>query len=405
MKQAGWKVIAGQSSSYPYIGHLHFGDKKDLILPDHHKNDLEELYDYLTRNRSKYQQFLRRKGRHPLPDLYACFQPFNEAFKALFPFINYVRERLNPGDTVLNLWDRSGWMASMLAGWFPEQKIITVWEGDKDILGYKGFDYWMSAERRKNHTVVFTDFFRPFPFENGTASAIIGMDLIHQFNQPELLAELHRIAKPSAPIVFPHVHLTNNVPEPFFERGMRQIHGNDYAFLFSQLEKETGRRGYVLSEPSTFRWNDLGTERKKQLISEPGHNDYNACISWLPTNDEVWLERWRGYEQDWDDMYLLQNPLLCIDEITQTISFNVTLYGALIDELMERHQVYLKRITPTIGKRINGDLKEVLYWARFGYRLKEIMEKMEISKSEMLTILESAFTLDLAQAVPVDEAG
>ncbi|HTS44058.1 MAG TPA: AMP-binding protein [Puia sp.] len=405
MEKAGWKVISDQCCSYPYIGHLHFGDKKDLLLPDHHEEELCALHDYLSRNRYKYRQFLKRKGRHPMLDLYACFQPFNEAFKALFPFVNYIRQQLKPGDKILNLWDRSGWMASMLAGWFPEQQIITVWEGDKDILGYKGFDYWMSAERRKNHRVFFADFLRPLPFENGTMSAIVGMDLLHRFHQPELLAELHRVARASAPIIFPHVHLTNNEPKPFFERGMRQLHGKEYDFLFSQLRQQTGRYGFVLSEPATFNWNDRSGEKKKQLVSEPDHSDYNACIAWLPSKSEIYLESWKGHEQDWENMYLLQNPLLRIDEVNHTIAFNTGLYGPLIEELLERHQVYSRRVKPGIGKKVEKDVVEVLYWALQGYTLKEILKKTNISKLRMQQILETVFMLELAQAVPVDESG
>ena len=153
-KQEGWKMLANQFSTYPYIEHLHFGNKKDLLLPGRNK-ELTQIANYLSTNRNKYKQFLRQKSRYPSLDIYACFQPFNEAFRALYPFVAYLKEFLKEGDKILNLWDRSGWTAHMLAGWFPEQHIITVWEGDKDILGYRGFDYWMSAERQQNPTKIF----------------------------------------------------------------------------------------------------------------------------------------------------------------------------------------------------------------------------------------------------------
>jgi len=404
MEYAGWKLISDQYSSYPYVGHLHFGDKKDLLLPDRGP-ELIALGNYLSGNKHKYCQFLRRKARHPSLDIYACFQPFNEAFKALFPFVNYIGEQLKPGDTILNLWDRSGWTASMLAGWFPEQEIVTVWEGDKDILGYKGFNYWMSRERRQNHTVLFADFLRPLPIESNSVSAIIGMDLLHRFQQPELLAELHRIAKSSAAIVFPHVHLTNSEPDPFFERGMRQLHGKDYDFLFSQVSKSTGRSGFVLSEPVTFSWNDFSPEKKKILCSEPDHKDYNACVAWLPAGSQPYLQPWRGHEKDWMNMYLLQNPLLAIDPVSQKIVINEKLYGPLIEELLERHSVYARRIQKSIGKKLDQDIIEVLYWAIQGLSLKNIMGKTNIKKSRIQEILETAWNLELAQAVPVDETG
>src|SRR2546423_5412730 len=278
-RENGWVQREDQFFSFPYAGNLFFGDKKDLLLPDHH--ELTELISYLDSNRKKYKQFLRQKGRYPTRDMYACFQPFNEAFKALYPFVSYIKTNLKEGDIIINLWDRSGWTASMLAGWFPKQQIITVWEGDKDILGYRGFDYWMSPERRSNHKVLFADFLRPLPLESKSAAVIIGMDLLHRFNQPELSMEIHRIAKENAPIIFPHVHLTNNMPEPFFERGCRQLHGKEYTYFFNKVASVTKRQGYILSEPATFRWNDLTADKGKILVSEPDHTDYNGCIAWL----------------------------------------------------------------------------------------------------------------------------
>ena len=286
-----------------------FANKKDLLFR-HQEKELASFVAQLCGDRMKYKQFLRQKSRYPAYDIYACFQPFNEAFKALFPFVQYIKEHLNKGDSILNLWDRSGWTASMLSGWFPQQHIITIWEGDKDILGYRGFDYWMSLERRDNHSVIFADFERPLPLENNSVSAIVGMDVLHRFNQPEFLSEINRIAKPEAPVIFPHVHLTNNMPEPFFDRGCIQLHGNDYQHFFDEVAAITKRTGYVLSEPATFMWNETTEDIEKKLVSEPGNNDYNACIAWLPADTNTHrLVPWRGHQQtDWEQMFLLENP-------------------------------------------------------------------------------------------------
>ena len=59
MKKAGRKLQPHQFFTYPFIGHLHFANKKDLPLPDPGK-DLEELVTYLSTNKNKYQQFLRK---------------------------------------------------------------------------------------------------------------------------------------------------------------------------------------------------------------------------------------------------------------------------------------------------------------------------------------------------------
>jgi hypothetical protein len=157
MAYSGWKIYPEQACAYPYIGHLHFCDKKDLILP-RQKPELITRLSFCN----KYNNGFSVGKLNPSIDLYAVFQPLTKL--RLFPFISYIKEKVRPGDIMLNLWDRSGWTASMLSGWFPDQQIITVWEGDKDILGYKGFEYWMSSERRQNHNVVFIVFFGDLSF-------------------------------------------------------------------------------------------------------------------------------------------------------------------------------------------------------------------------------------------------
>ncbi len=405
MKKAGWKLLPDQFSTYPYIGHLHFANKKDLLLPEPGK-DLEDLVTYLSINKNKYEQFLRKKGRYPSLDIYACFQPFNEAFKALFPFVDYIKSSLKDGDVVLNLWDRSGWTAHMLAGWFPKQHIITVWEGDKDILGYRGFDYWMSQERQENHSILFADFLRPLPLENESISAVIGLDLLHRFNQPELLSEIKRIIKPDAPVIFPHVHLTNNEPEPYFDRGCRQLHGRQYQYFFDLLASATNRQGYIFSEPSLFNWNDQTTEPEKAFVSEPENKDYNACIAWLSSTSKPYLKPWRGHEQnEWEKMYLLQNPLLTIDLSSHTVQLNEKTFDGTLQELLERHAVYTKRINASIGKVVEKDVVYTLYWALQGMNIEAILQKTGLDKIRMQKILQTLWDMDLAQAVPVSEAG
>jgi len=405
MEKSGWKNIADQFIAYPFIGPLEFTDRRDLILPGNSKESLAFLHSYLESNRQKYLQFIHHKSCHPSIDIYACFQPFNEAFKALYSFVSYLQTQLQPGDIVLNCWDRSGWTAAMLAGWFPQQEIWTIWEGDKDILGYKGFDYWMSPDRRKYHKIFFADFFRPLPIASGTISAVIGFDLLHRFNQPELLKEIQRITKPSAPIVFPHVHLTNNFPEPFFERGCRQLHGKEYDYLFNALEPITQRRGYILSEPATFQINDFGKEEALPLMSTPGHADYNGCVAWLDPSTGPYLKPWRGHQFAWHNYFLLQNPMLVINSINNKIQWNLSLYGSQIGELLDRHIIYKYRVTPSIDTIVAKEWKEILYWAGEGKTLDQIISLTGFTPAYLQAFLEECWQLDLAQAVPVDYTG
>jgi hypothetical protein len=57
------------------------------------------------------------------------FNPFNEANKA---FLYLILK----GDIILDVWS----IEYITACWIiSEQKIISIWEGDTDALGYNGF--------------------------------------------------------------------------------------------------------------------------------------------------------------------------------------------------------------------------------------------------------------------------
>ena len=138
----------------------------------------------------RYELFLKQKTRRPMQDIYACFQPFNEATKALLPFLKKLKTEVEDGDYILNLWDRSGWITNLLAGLFPKQKIITTWEGNKDVLGYRGFHFW--TKNLKNVEILFCDLNNPLPFKDKSIKFSIGFDALHRFDFKSLIQELTR---------------------------------------------------------------------------------------------------------------------------------------------------------------------------------------------------------------------
>ena len=131
----------------PCFNNFYFFNKQKLEETERIKQTSEHIRKTLEDTKA-YELFIQQKCRRPNFDIYASFQPFNEATKALFPFIKQLQKELKPNDIILNLWDRSGWLTSILCGFFPEQKIITTWEGDKDVLGYKGYHFWMKAHKK-----------------------------------------------------------------------------------------------------------------------------------------------------------------------------------------------------------------------------------------------------------------
>lgn len=145
---------------------------------------------------SLYEEFIRRKNRRPLIDAYSSFQPFNEVIRAFFPFIGLLKRQLKPGDVILNLWGRSGWATSLLAGLFARQQILTTWEVGRDVLGRKGYGFWFSGpESPGNVQILFHDLRQPLPLPDGSVAVVIGMDVLHRHDLSDFVGELLRVVR------------------------------------------------------------------------------------------------------------------------------------------------------------------------------------------------------------------
>jgi len=245
----------------PSIGNLIFYNESD-IFPNKPLVDIEKKLAIVVEEEERYRGFLKKKGRRPNYDIYACYQPFNESFKAIFPFLKALRKTIKKGDTILSLWDRTGWQTNLLAGLFPEQHIVATWDGNKDVL--------------------FCDLNKPLPIKNDSIAFSCGYDTFHNFDQSLLLDELFRVVKNDGAILFPHVHLTNSEPDPYFDRGCKQRHGTDYQTSFDHLAKTSSWQGYVFSEPELFKANDMDRSEDIMVVTNPDSPDYNATITLLP---------------------------------------------------------------------------------------------------------------------------
>ncbi len=131
---------------YPFIKNLHFYHLREPNINDEFNTSV--LKDIIVKN-DQYANFLK-KSLKPTVDIYAAFQPFNEAFRSLLPFINQLQDSLSHGDYILNLWDRSGYTTSLLKSLFRDCKVFTVWEGNHDVLGYQGYYYWFGNDENIN---------------------------------------------------------------------------------------------------------------------------------------------------------------------------------------------------------------------------------------------------------------
>ncbi len=173
--------------------------------------------------------------------------PFNESTRSIEPFIEIFKNDLLPGDIILNLWCRTGYTGEYLASHFPEQTVISAWEGNTDVLGFKGFSFWLKeSQRLPNHKVIFFDPCKKFPFKDNSVKLVHGLDTLHRYPFDNIMDESLRILQKEGSLIFPHIHLTNSEPVPYFDRGERQIHGTQYEADLSEKLKGTNLKPFIL---------------------------------------------------------------------------------------------------------------------------------------------------------------
>ena len=378
----------------PKISNLQFFNESSLEIPKIIAETQARLNEKI--NSEGYEQFCRNKYRKPVFDLYAMFNPFNEANKAFYPFIPYLKKHLKKGDIILDVWSRTGWSTALLSGLFPEQNIISIWEGDTDVLGYNGFSYWFSnKDKPSNIEIYFCNLKESLPFEDQSISFVFGFDVLHRQLKSNLIAEILRVTKPNGIILFPHVHLSNNEPSPYFARGGDLIHGKEYASFFNQLTP-LGKKGYVFSEPDLYR---KSYDSQFNVKANPNTTDYNGlvviCHNELKLEDEI-------AQYDYFDFFalseatLLVNPLLEID-LDNRIQLRTSNIGNEIIVLLENHPIYNKELQKTISYQLTNKELILMYWARKKRSCAFIQEQLQIDAHTFKSYLTKLQKLDIVQ--------
>ncbi|CAM1364985.1 class I adenylate-forming enzyme family protein [Tenacibaculum xiamenense] len=386
----------------PKINNLFFYNEIDISSKNAKRIEQNILTTTLN-SLNLYENFLKQKKRRPNYDLYACFQPFNESLKALYPFLKEIKKNIRKDDVILNLWDRSGWLTNLLCGFFPDQKIITTWEGNKDVLGYKGYHYWMS--KNENLDILFCNLNKPLPLNTNSISHVIGLDVLHRFDQLLLLKELNRITNDQGCIIFPHVHLSNSQPTPFFERGGKQIHGNDYVEAFDYLLPSAYRKCFVLSEPKLFEENDIKRNESIELKSTPNTNDYNALIALLPHD---WNKKELSYfsMKNLDDVKnsrTIINSLLNISLHQSKVSIDYNYFNGAMKSFLERHPIYEQRIYNLNNYTLSELAIKIIYLSQRGLKVQDIINFTNEQETNILHELNSLEKLGLLQVLPISE--
>ena len=349
----------------------------------------------------EYATFLDLKRDRPVYDLYAAFQPFNESTQCIFPLIPLLKELLRPGDLILDLWCRTGWTGELLASLFPDQQIISIWEGTAGLLGPKGFHFWLgSGKRSKNLDILFHSPNDPLPFSDQIFSVVHGLDTLHRYHHVPLIPECLRVVKNDGAIVFPHNHLTNSEPEPYFDRGEDQMHGKEYQQYFERVLRNTDWKGFVLSEKGLF---DAGSSYR--LADEADTDHYNGCILLTGKCSEG-----RVFHNDgkvpaaYENAQVIVNPLYRIDFVQRTAepSGEVMDHGG--DTLFFRHPIYHARLMQHSPIYLDEEECLILYWASRLKTISQIASILKRNSDEVFRRLQNMEAKELIQMQNVSPA-
>lgn len=199
-----------------------------------------------------------------------------------------------------------------------------------------------------------------WPWSDGYFAAVFAPDVLHRFAPAPLLEEARRVTRQGGLILFPHTHLSNSEPEPFFERGGRHRHGREYAPWCA-----------VYSEKELFH-HSLGCLEKVE--PNPDTDDYNAVVA---LSDGPAVAAWPGLQMQ---SRLLLNPLFRIDAQRLRLEVSHTCLGGTAADLLSRHPVYAQRLQDVEVDEVDLTL---LYWAARQYSLEEIAVRLNLGAPEL----------------------
>ncbi|WP_462249546.1 class I adenylate-forming enzyme family protein [Ekhidna sp.] len=385
--------------STPIVNGIKFFNETDISIHSDPYTETDRIKSNIESKRNDYEKFISAKISKGLVDPYSAFQPFNESSRAFYPFINLLVDKvLKPGDVILDTWCRTGWSGYFLASMFPEQHVISIWEGNQDVLGYQGFDFWYSEERRpKNLEIVYHDLGKKLPIEDNAIKFVYGLDTLHRYDQSVLVSELLRVTSEDGVIIWPHIHLTNSDPAPFFERGERQLHGLDYQRFFDRVLRNKSKKAYVLSEPAMF---SLSSEQI--LESTPDTVDYNAIIAVLPESlIGSTLAPFCYENEDFNRLYTLVNPYLKIDLNNQNVVLDPEHLNGVVGVMLDRHPIYHRKIEGAHNYRLSELQTKIIYLAENGYSNSEIIHSLRITENDFFEAVKQLSEVEIVHILPL----
>lgn len=349
-----------------------------------------------------YLSFMHRRHVRRIPDRYAAFQPFNESTRAFYALLDLARAHLRPGDLILDTWGRTGWSGEMLAAVFPEQHVVSIWEGNFDVLGYMGYAHWLAAGRRApNHDIVFVPPGGPLPFGDSRFALVHGLDSLHRYAPATFLGDLLRIARDDAPIIFPHVHMANSEPSPYFDRGGLILHGRRHLERLQAARKRQARSAIVMAEVTLF---DAGAHGATTLLSEPDTPHYNGLVALTPPS-------WEGASLRRADLDLavpgargIVNALLELDSLNGRAVADPQALGGLMADLLLRHPCYADRLDRLGLQALEPEQLQILFQLGQMRTLEETAQRLQLPVRHVCDQARAMVDAELVQLAPVSGA-
>lgn len=299
-------------------------------------------------------------------DPYPAFQPFNESIRCMNRLIPALKEHLSPGQVILDLHNRSGYTGAWLAGMFPDQWVISVWTGP---LSYLGAYLTCNPERPSNLLILVTSPDQTFPIRPQSIHFLHGYDSLHFYRQPDFINRAFHACHPHAVLAFPHVHLSNSNPEPFFNRGGELRSGTQYQHFLTERARhffsDQHKKVMVVGESEFF-------ISQSCQETNPETPCYNGFI-WV--SDEIFLKKmqYKNIPVLEETMCLLWNPLLSLNPLTNTVHIRYKNLKGKIQYLLDRHLVYLDYIQPYFPFYLSEALLSIIHRAESGLTVKAML--------------------------------
>lgn len=365
-EENGWLTCPACQARTPVMGGIVFFTETEMNVGD--RRDLDRWREDLAGNDEKWNDYLEQRERRQTIDPYAAFAPFNEAHRAAIPMLDLLADAAPTDGVIVDLSNRTGWTGEFLAGTFPNCRVFAIWEGNTSVLGYRGFLRLMNlTSRSPNLLPIFSPSTLRPPIRGGTAYLVHAHDSLHRQDQPSFLNNCLALTRPDGTFLAPHVHLSNNQPSPFFERGGVLRHGRDYRDWLQERLRDDPRDVRVFSEVDLF-----NNDPQARSIDSADTDHYNGLVAVAPEElfDRFTADAIRPPEIQ-PHWRCLANPLLRINPLTLQCTIDTDALGSRAEYLLDRHPVYRRRLDRLATLRIDSDDLHLLSLTDSGSTLAE----------------------------------